>query len=61
MDTFLKTSEAAKKFGFSELTIRKWARLGYIDAVKVGNRWLIKADTLMQKLQKLQNKEDKNE
>lgn len=50
MEEFIKVSEAARRFNVAPFTIRKWARLKLIDAVKVGNRWLIKADTLEKKL-----------
>jgi len=50
MEEFIKVSEAAKRFSVAPFTIRKWARLGLIEAVKIGNRWLIKADTLEKKL-----------
>jgi len=55
---FMKVDEAAEVFGISKYTIRKWARLGLIDAVRVGNRWLIKIDTLEKKLTKKDDKHD---
>jgi len=55
---FMKVNEAAEVFGISKYTIRKWARLGLIDAVRVGNRWLIKIDTLEKKLTKKDDKHD---
>lgn len=37
----MTVKQVAKVFQVKDYTIREWARLGKIKAVKVGNRWMI--------------------
>ena len=46
---YLTTSEAARIFGVSELTVRTWLRQGKLRGRKIDTRWLIpKAEVMPQ-------------
>ena len=53
---YLSVKEAAKKWGYSEETIRKWCREGLITATiraeKKSGRWQIPSDAQCPKLKK---------
>jgi excisionase family DNA binding protein len=38
---FITASEAAKRYGVSTETIRRWARRGWIQSVRIGRKILI--------------------
>jgi excisionase family DNA binding protein len=43
---FITASEAAKRYGVSTETIRRWARRGWIQTIRIGRKILIDPDAL---------------
>ena len=53
---YVTTSEAHKKTDLSEETIRRLARDGKIDAMKIEGRWLVLLESLLEHIQKVEKR-----